>query len=69
MRRYTLGGQVLLGDVMYGTNPKGLVAAEFSTGKMHWRAEGIGPGAVLYAGGSPLLPRRERRCRAGGGDA
>ena len=47
----TLGGQVLLGDTIYGTNQDGPVAAVFSTGKIRWRAEGIGAGAVLYAEG------------------
>ncbi|MBI1788915.1 MAG: PQQ-like beta-propeller repeat protein [Acidobacteria bacterium] len=47
----TLGGQVLLGAYLYGTNPKGMVAAEFLTGKIRWQAEGVGPGAVQYADG------------------
>ena len=45
----TLGGQVLLGPYLYGTNQEGPVAAEFTTGKVLWRAAGIGPGAVLLA--------------------
>jgi len=45
----SLGGQVLIGDFLYGTNPEGPVAAEFNTGKLRWQAKGIGPGAVLYA--------------------
>lgn len=48
----TLGGQVLLDGYLYGTNPKGLACAEFVTGKMKWQAEGVGPGAVLYADGN-----------------
>jgi len=47
----SLGGQVLIGDYLYGTNPKGLVAAEYATGKIRWQAEGMGPGAVLFAEG------------------
>jgi outer membrane protein assembly factor BamB len=47
----TLGGQVLLGDYLYGTNPEGLVSAEFKTGKVAWQAESVGPGSVLYADG------------------
>ena len=47
----TLGGQILLGDTIYGTNQEGPVAAEFATGKIRWRAEGAGPGAVFYAEG------------------
>ena len=45
----SLGGQVLLGDHLYGTNPEGPVAADFMTGKILWRAADVGPGAVLYA--------------------
>ena len=48
---HTLGGQVLLGEYLYGTNAKGMVAAEFATGKIRWQADSIGPGAVLYADG------------------
>jgi outer membrane protein assembly factor BamB len=47
----TLGGQVLVGGTIYGTNQEGPAAADFATGKILWRAEGIGPGAVLYAQG------------------
>jgi outer membrane protein assembly factor BamB len=46
-----VGGSVLVGDYMYGTNGMGLVAAEFLTGKIKWQAEGIGPGATFYADG------------------
>jgi outer membrane protein assembly factor BamB len=47
----TLGGQVLLGDYLYGTNQDGPVAAEFATGKIRWRERSFGPGAVAYADG------------------
>jgi len=45
----TLGGQVLLGEHIYGTNPEGPVCAKFLTGEILWKNEGVGPGAVLYA--------------------
>ncbi len=45
----TLGGQVLLAGYIYGTNPKGPVAADFATGKIRWQDDGLGAGAVLYA--------------------
>ena len=47
----TLGGQVLVGKYIYGTNAKGPACAEFVTGKLQWQNDGIGPGAVLYADG------------------
>ncbi|HVF90277.1 MAG TPA: PQQ-binding-like beta-propeller repeat protein [Blastocatellia bacterium] len=46
-----IGGSVLVGDYLYGTAGTGLVAAEFTTGKVKWTAEGIGRGAVAYADG------------------
>lgn len=47
----SLGGQVLLGDFLYGTNPEGPVAAEFATGKIRWKSDAGGPGAILAADG------------------
>lgn len=47
----TLGGQVLVGRYIYGTNLRGPVAGEFLTGKVLWQDQGLGPGAVLYADG------------------
>lgn len=47
----TLGGQVVVNGILYGTNQKGLVAAEFKTGKVLWQEESLGPGSVLYAAG------------------
>jgi outer membrane protein assembly factor BamB len=47
------GGAVLVGDYLYGTQIAGkeLVAAEFTTGKIKWKAESIGKGSVTYADG------------------
>jgi outer membrane protein assembly factor BamB len=47
----TLGGQVLMDEVLYGTNREGVVAAEFLTGKILWQAQSGGGGSVLYADG------------------
>jgi outer membrane protein assembly factor BamB len=47
----TLGGQVLHEGTVYGTNQKGLAAADFLTGKMKWQSDADGPGAVLLADG------------------
>ena len=47
----SLGGQVLLSDLLFGTNPEGLVCADFLTGKIRWQAESVGSGAVTYADG------------------
>jgi outer membrane protein assembly factor BamB len=45
----TLGGQVLVGKHIYGTNMRGAACAEFTTGKLAWSDETIGAGSVLYA--------------------
>jgi len=47
----TMGGQVLLDGVVYGTNTEGLAAADFATGELLWQESEGGPGAVLYADG------------------
>jgi len=47
----SIGGSVLVGDYLYGTAGPGLVAVEFTTGKMKWQAESIGRGSVAYADG------------------
>jgi outer membrane protein assembly factor BamB len=51
----TLGGQVLLDGVVYGTNQTGLAAADFLTGKLKWQAGEGGPGSVLYSDGRLYL--------------
>jgi outer membrane protein assembly factor BamB len=48
---YSVGGSVLLGDYLYGTTNDGLVAAEFTSGKVKWQAESIGSGSIVYADG------------------
>ncbi len=47
----SIGGSVLVGDHLYGTGGEGLVAVEFTTGKVKWQAESIGRGSVAYADG------------------
>jgi len=48
-----IGGAVLVGDYLYGTEDAGhkLVAVEFTTGKVKWQAESIGISSVAYADG------------------
>jgi outer membrane protein assembly factor BamB len=47
----SIGGSVCVGDYLYGTHAGGLVCAEFSTGKVKWKAKCVGPGALCYAEG------------------
>jgi outer membrane protein assembly factor BamB len=51
------GGAVLVGDYLYGTEIAGkeLVAAEFTTGKVKWKAEGLGMSSVVCADGHLYL--------------
>jgi outer membrane protein assembly factor BamB len=46
-----IGGSVLVGDYLYGTSGRGLVAVEFTTGKVKWQDESIGAGSVAYGDG------------------
>lgn len=46
----TMGGQVLLDGVLYGTNQEGLVATDFRSGEVLWQSEG-GPGSIQYVDG------------------
>jgi outer membrane protein assembly factor BamB len=51
-----IGGAVLVGDHLYGTEVgQKLVAAEFATGKVKWQTENIGWGSIAYADGSLYL--------------
>ncbi|HYE64552.1 MAG TPA: PQQ-binding-like beta-propeller repeat protein, partial [Pyrinomonadaceae bacterium] len=47
-----IGGAVLVGDYLYGTEPmQQLLAVEFRTGKVMWKAENFGWASVAYADG------------------
>ena len=51
-RLNSVGGVVLVGDYLYGTDAKGqLVCMEFRTGKEKWRSDAVGSAAVCYADG------------------
>jgi len=52
-----IGGAVVVGDYLYGTEiAEGpLVAIEFATGKIKWKAESIGRVSIAYADGNLYL--------------
>lgn len=51
-----IGGAVLVGDYLYGTEAgQKLVAAEFTTGKVKWQADNVGWASVAYADGRLYL--------------
>jgi len=47
------GGAVLVGAYLYGTETAGrtLVAVEFTTGKVMWKTDSLGPASLAYADG------------------
>jgi outer membrane protein assembly factor BamB len=47
----SIGGSVLLGEYLYGTNGGGLLCVEFATGKVKWQDRCVGAGSVCYADG------------------
>jgi outer membrane protein assembly factor BamB len=50
------GGAVIVGEHIYGTDTKRtLVAADFATGKVNWKADDFGMGSVVYADGRLYL--------------
>jgi hypothetical protein len=51
----SIGGAVRVGEYLYGTNEKGLICAEFATGKVKWQDKSVGAGAVCFAEGRLYL--------------
>ncbi|MGH9677246.1 MAG: polyvinylalcohol dehydrogenase, partial [Candidatus Acidiferrum sp.] len=47
----SIGGSVLVGDYLYGTNGKALVCVEFATGKIKWEDKTIPSASVCQADG------------------
>src|SRR5499426_2536811 len=58
------GGAVLVGDYLYGTAipGQGLVAAEFTTGKVEWKADSFGMSSLAYADGHIYLHNKNGDC-------
>jgi outer membrane protein assembly factor BamB len=58
------GGAVLVGDYLYGTGTAGsaLVAVEFTTGKVKWKAEDLGMASLTYADGHLYIHRETGEC-------
>lgn len=52
-----IGGAVRVGAYLYGTHIAGreLIAVEFTTGKIKWKAESVGSGSIAYADGHLYL--------------
>jgi outer membrane protein assembly factor BamB len=50
-----IGGAILLGDELYGTNSRGLVCANFKTGDVKWSDKSIGSASLCYVDGCLYL--------------
>ncbi len=51
----SIGGAVLLGNFLYGTNQKALLCVEFTTGKVKWQEKSVAPASVCFADGRLYL--------------
>jgi outer membrane protein assembly factor BamB len=47
----SIGGAVEFGGYLYGTNPRGLVCADFVTGKIKWQDKCVGQASICCADG------------------
>jgi outer membrane protein assembly factor BamB len=47
----SIGGSVVIGDYLYGTNATSLLCVEFTTGNIKWQDKCVGAGAVCCADG------------------
>jgi outer membrane protein assembly factor BamB len=51
----SIGGSVLIGKYLYGTNLDGLLCVEFATGKVKWENQSVAPASVCFADGLLFL--------------
>lgn len=51
----TIGGSILLGDYLFGTDAKNIICANFLTGEIMWKEPGIAPASLCYAEGRLYL--------------
>ena len=50
-----IGGDVLVGDYLYGTTAQGLLCVEFATGNVKWQEKALGAASLCYADGRLYL--------------
>ena len=46
-----IGGEVLVGDFLYGSGSQSLMCVEYKTGQIKWSERSIAPGSLCYAEG------------------
>jgi outer membrane protein assembly factor BamB len=51
----SIGGTVLRGNALFGTNANGLLCIDFATGEEVWQDRSVGPASVCYADGRLYL--------------
>lgn len=50
-----IGGSVVVGGSLYGTNSQGLMCVDFKTGHVKWQDRSIGASSIVYADGDLYL--------------
>lgn len=50
-----IGGTVVLGDSLYGTNNQALMCVDFASGDVKWQDRSIGPASICFADGHLYL--------------
>lgn len=50
-----IGGEVLIGDYLYGSSQTALMSVEFKTGKVQWSERSIAPASLCFADGMLYL--------------
>jgi outer membrane protein assembly factor BamB len=51
----SIGGTILVGDYLYGTNQRELMCLEFASGKEKWHDKSLGTASLCYAEGRLYL--------------
>jgi outer membrane protein assembly factor BamB len=57
----SIGGSVVVGGYLYGTNSQGLMCVDFKTGDIKWQDRSIGPSSILFADGYLYLHGENNR--------
>jgi outer membrane protein assembly factor BamB len=57
----SIGGSVLVGGSLYGTNSQGLMCVDFKTGDIKWQDRCIGSSSIMFADGNLYLHGENNR--------
>lgn len=56
----SIGGSVLVGEHLYGTNRQGLMCVTWETGEISWQDRSVGAASILFADGMLILHGEDR---------